>query len=341
MNKNKNFSFDWVQYLVNYPDLKNAGINNSRLALRHYQLNGLSEGRTDKKIIQQVEQVEQVKQVEQLKIIDPEPENESNKIEQEIIIVYYIYINPNKDWKSIISGQIQDLRNINLLNHSKLFCVICTPYINLFNECTNLIKSYSEEVNYYHVTENNFEYPGIKKLHELGTLYPEKIFLYMHSKGMVFHETEGRNNHEMQILRNTIKYWKYTLNIFKNYPFIDKAGLFPDPSGIIWYNFFWIRGSFLKGICPPIITNNRYYYEHRYIINKNNENNCFNLLCFDMSRYSQIRACCLLFKNNLDIKNFFNIHKYISKYPDIKELNKKQILKHFITHGIDQNRNLI
>ena len=340
MNKNKNFSFDWIQYLVNYPDLKIVGINNSILALRHYKLHGLSEGRTDKKIIQQVKQVKQVEQVHQLKIIDPEPENGHIIIDQEIIIVYYIYINPNKDWKSIITGQIQDLRNINLLNHSKLFCVICTPYINLFNECINVIKSYSEYINYYHVTENNFEYPGIKKLHELGTLYPEKIFLYMHSKGMVFHGTTGRNYHEMQILRNTIKYWKYTLNIFKNYPFIDKAGLFPDNSGLIWFNFFWIRGSFLKGIDPPIITNNRYYYEH-YIRNKNNENNCFNLLTFDMSRLSQKDTGYAVLKNKLDIKNFFNIHKYISKYQDLKELNNKQLINHFIVHGINENRNLI
>jgi len=40
-------SFDWKQYLSNYPDLQKAGINNNRLALLHYNLHGKHENRTD------------------------------------------------------------------------------------------------------------------------------------------------------------------------------------------------------------------------------------------------------------------------------------------------------
>ena len=43
--------FNWKQYLVNYSDLKNSGINNQRSALRHYISFGLSEGKTDNKLI--------------------------------------------------------------------------------------------------------------------------------------------------------------------------------------------------------------------------------------------------------------------------------------------------
>jgi len=41
-------TFDWEQYLINYPDLRNAGINNCKLALTHYNRSGILEGRTDK-----------------------------------------------------------------------------------------------------------------------------------------------------------------------------------------------------------------------------------------------------------------------------------------------------
>jgi len=41
-------SFDWVQYIENYEDLKKAGINNERLAIKHYSRFGKNEGRTDK-----------------------------------------------------------------------------------------------------------------------------------------------------------------------------------------------------------------------------------------------------------------------------------------------------
>jgi hypothetical protein len=40
--------FDWKQYLLNYPDLVSAGINNQKGAIRHYRFHGRSEGRTDK-----------------------------------------------------------------------------------------------------------------------------------------------------------------------------------------------------------------------------------------------------------------------------------------------------
>jgi len=43
-------SFDWKQYLLNYPDLRKAGIDNKLLALKHYNLHGKKENRTDEKI---------------------------------------------------------------------------------------------------------------------------------------------------------------------------------------------------------------------------------------------------------------------------------------------------
>jgi hypothetical protein len=46
-----NTSFNWKQYLTNYPDLVSAGINTSKSAYRHYMTHGISEGRTDNKII--------------------------------------------------------------------------------------------------------------------------------------------------------------------------------------------------------------------------------------------------------------------------------------------------
>ena len=128
--------------------------------------------------------------------------------------------------------------------------------------------------------------------------------------------------------------------VFKKYSYIDKAGLFPDYTGIIWFNFFWIRGSFLKQLNPPIITNDRYYYEHHYIKSSQN-NNCFNLTRFDLSRSGMAVAAkrCL---NNKAIINNFNWKKYVSKYPDLKgNINSKNAYQHFINYGIYESRDLI
>lgn len=42
--------FNWKQYIDNYPDLLNAGINNKHLAIQHWLNHGFRENRTDKKI---------------------------------------------------------------------------------------------------------------------------------------------------------------------------------------------------------------------------------------------------------------------------------------------------
>ena len=244
-------------------------------------------------------------------------------------IVYYIYINPLKNWKSIVLGQINDLKTVGLLSFAKLYCVICAENKNLFDECETLIPKESE---CEYISQNQYEYPGLKKLHDLGTEYPEEIFLYMHTKGMVFHGQKGRLDQEIKILRNTINNWKYINNLFNNNSQIDKVGLFPSHDGIFWFNFFWIRGSFLKNIPPPIITNNRYYYEHGFIINKNKINNFFNLLFFDKTPIRPRGAFKILKLLNKSFNvNFinFNFKKYINKYKEYKTNSRFVIIQQF------------
>ena len=42
--------FDWIAYLENYEDLRNAGINTEEKALEHWNNHGRNEGRIDKDI---------------------------------------------------------------------------------------------------------------------------------------------------------------------------------------------------------------------------------------------------------------------------------------------------
>jgi len=43
-------NFDWKVYLLNYPDLQQAGVNNAKAAWNHYRRFGKNENRTDKLI---------------------------------------------------------------------------------------------------------------------------------------------------------------------------------------------------------------------------------------------------------------------------------------------------
>jgi hypothetical protein len=266
----------------------------------------------------------------------------------DIIIIYYIYINPKANWKCIVGGQINDLKHIGLFDKATIHCVICAENEELITQCKEFINEPS--IHYSWTTINNYEYPGILKLYELGKENPEHLFLYMHTKGMVFNNgsNQSRNIFELLVLRNTIKYHEYILSIFKKYDFIEKAGLFPDHSGIIWWNFYWIRGSFFKDHPPPEISANRYYYESEYIANKIPKQNCFNLTSFDTitvnHSYAATHVLSLANCFNIEISDYsFNINKYLKKYPDlsINGVIPKTAFKHFLTYGINEGRDLI
>ena len=253
-----------------------------------------------------------------------------------LFIIYYIYVNSNVNWKIIVEGQIEDLVSKDL-HHSKIHFVICSNNQENIDNCISFIETKNLPLKEFTTTtENNFEYPGLLKLHQLGKQFPDDYFLYLHSKGMCFGNNGDRNLYEKHILQNTIKYPEYIKYLFENLK-VDKAGLFPDVSGIIWFNFFWISGKFLNTIPEPVVSTDRYYYETGVI----NGGSCFNLLSYNFKKVTQFDAikCFKSFKNN----NYFDSIKYFKKYPDLQEngIKLRNAYSHFLNHGIREYRNLI
>jgi hypothetical protein len=176
-------------------------------------------------------------------------------------IVYYIYINENRNWKKIVEGQMNDLLFVDLKPKSMYVCICCKQiYID---EVSKLIpKSFNPVISW--CQENNYEYPGIHKVWEIRKKYT--VIFYMHSKGMVYNEFNSRSDSEKITLRGTIYNYLETLKLFENKE-IDKVGLWPSFYGEIFVNFFWIRTSAIPNE-EPIKTKYRFYYES-YIQNQN------------------------------------------------------------------------
>jgi hypothetical protein len=109
--------------------------------------------------------------------------------------------------------------------------------------------------------ENEFEYGGILKVWQLGqTFYkPNDIILYFHSKGMTHAKSYDHNkNDHYNIILNDIHKIK---EIFTVFPKIDKIGFFSGGCGWIWYNFWYVRGSYIHSVEKPLKTSRRHYYE--------------------------------------------------------------------------------
>jgi len=182
-----------------------------------------------------------------------------------VYIVYFIYINPDRNWKIILEGQMNDIKATNILETNKLFVVISSNDENNIQNVKNIVNSilidYNHNIDFTIEPRNLFEYPGIKKVYDLAINNKDKLFIYFHSKGMVFHENSKRNKIEEKLTKNTFKNWKKTISIFKDNSNIHKIGLLPSNKGFIWYNFWWARGEYINKLEEPVITEDRYYYE--------------------------------------------------------------------------------
>ena len=184
-----------------------------------------------------------------------------------INIIYFIWINPNKNYECIILGQLDDIIKSNILNESKLYIEICCEDIciqsNIKKQIDSALNSFNYEINFY--TKNIFEYYGIKKLYDLSIKEPDKHYLYLHSKGMFNYDNiNNRHIYETTLTKGTVYQYKKVVEIFNTNSNISSIGLFPSNhhnQRFIWFNFFWSKGTYLNTCENPIITTDRFYYE--------------------------------------------------------------------------------
>ena len=179
--------------------------------------------------------------------------------EIKIKIVYFAYLVPDA-WFGIVTEQLDNLQNLKLYeNASNIYISVIADDIE-FGKLKELIKSKYQKleiINHYH--ENVYEYPGIKAIYDLADANDDNtILLYFHSKGMTSHA-----HHQRIILFNkTIKPYEEIITEFQNNKDLDISCILPHPAGFAYFNFFWVRSSYVKKyLCEPIITTDRFYWE--------------------------------------------------------------------------------
>lgn len=182
-------------------------------------------------------------------------------------VVYYAYLKPDR-WRAIVPGQMKDLVACGLADTAEIHVVLCGDRAQC-TEASALVASIlgvprTASITLHH--HNRHEYPGIKKMHDLARAQPDRMYAYFHSKGMYFYEgITGRLPLEKKLFDDVIGEWKKVRSIFAHNAGINKICAVTSDKGYCFFNFFWVRGTYLKDKCaPPILTSDRYYYE-RYI----------------------------------------------------------------------------
>jgi hypothetical protein len=234
---------------------------------------------------------------------------------QDIFIIYYAFINPINHWKDIIIGQLNDIKDsgiiLNTSHNINLEIIFSSDSMDNINDAIAITNDFFKDIafNKYNIiiiNDNLYEYPGISHLYKKGVENPDALLMYFHTKGMSFHNNAGRINDEIKLTRYTLFYWEKIINIFNDKEHINKITLACSEEGWGWFNFFWVRGSYLKNCDEPIITDNRYYYESWLGRAKKNGSytDCYNLLTPDVPYYDPYAA--LNYLSNLKIITKFD-----------------------------------
>lgn len=77
----------------------------------------------------------------------------------------------------------------------------------------------------------------------------------------------NRSLRELVLTYFTFRHYKRTVKYLDEHREIMKAGAFPNDTElndwgcIVWFNFFWLRSSYVRRLVEPERTDNRYYYE--------------------------------------------------------------------------------
>lgn len=240
-----------------------------------------------------------------------------------ISIVYFanLFVNPVHGHQLIIE-QMTDLVHTGLLSQiSHIHIVLSVP--SSYNTTFLTIKltyMLGQKVVFHKNNEDCYEYPGIQLVYSLANQNHSSThyILYFHSKSMSRYKGV-REEFEKSLHSTVIAPWKHVLSIFNNHPSIDKIGWSASEYGFMWYNYWWVRSSYIVKVESPVKTSRRHYYEDwlcRVLLDKNGNNDpnrpekCFQL---NLYRHSDSNCWSLSYKKN----NIGHGYDYIKAPPEL------------------------
>lgn len=166
-----------------------------------------------------------------------------------IRISYFAYLLPGK-WRPIIEEQLTALSQTSLYDIAEKI-EICVNYDDEqdYQELCDLLKEKWEKIRVSYIinttrNKNTYEYIGFANTYvlALSTDAPnDTIILYFHSKGMTSNLPKIRRN----LFEYTIQNYQEYLDAFEKDPELDISGYLPHKNGFVYFNFFWVRASYI------------------------------------------------------------------------------------------------
>lgn len=189
-------------------------------------------------------------------------------------VMYNCFIYPkHPNWLSAFENRLMDLAHTGLPQRPLTTVNICVssmhpadPWIihTVFKSIQRFLPGAQIDV----TLENRFEYPCLslawRLSRSLSALEANKtVILYYHAKGSVFSSNIPHVYH--LLFRIVVQPWKLVLGLFDMHrDKVNKIGTAASTAGFFWFNFFWVRASYVQRLEAPRLythVDRRHYYE--------------------------------------------------------------------------------
>jgi len=182
-----------------------------------------------------------------------------------IVVVYHAYL--VGQWKDLIKKQLDRMVNSGLYDNSDEIWLT----INLSNvdreEVKNYLNDYSKIRLEFH-EQNHAEYPGIKKVKEIGEKYDDAKIFYFHTKGVSNNWTTFNSKEPSHKKIENVTSWRECMEYFlidnwrecvEKLNEYDNVGVSCN-GGWYWGNFWWSQSKHIKK-CSDVGIWGRWDYE--------------------------------------------------------------------------------
>ena len=213
-------------------------------------------------------------------LISPPPLPEQN--DTRISIIYFIHTHSHPtSYQHLFRSQMEDLKISRILSSTPFpttlhIVATGTPIESIHSTLQSILESlhfYSRKNNLFsieievHPESDTFEFHGISKVSQLALTHkgsPNHYLLYFHSKGIshkIYSRHQPSNPIGNHLFKHVIRDWERAIILFREREEINKMGLCCSQAGWVWYNFMWLRGSYVVELETPILTKKRRHYE--------------------------------------------------------------------------------
>ncbi len=169
-----------------------------------------------------------------------------------IVVVYHAYLVNN--WEVFVQKQLDRLVKSGLYNKADEIWMTINLSVDVDEEFVKVYLSEYSKIQLDFNKENYAEYPGIKKVKEIGDKYDDTKILYFHTKG-ISNNWLTFNDKEVSIEKIiNVASWKECMEYFlidKWKECIEKLDEYDNVAvsnngGWLWGNFWWTQSSHIK-----------------------------------------------------------------------------------------------